>query len=449
MSKKTRFIVKISLLAAIVLAACGPEPTPTPVIQAEGLDILPEEVLNPGDILGLLACNFQTGPTSHIAPCADNPGACSPQPDEVIVGLQPSFTWDDPYVCNFDYWELQVVRNDPSFYDYGLQKALFKVLPRATLSYAISTDLQPNTRYKWQIMPSEYMYGVVRSLTKHTAFFWTGPICPPEELEKPSIFAPADGAEINGYWEINLKAAHPGDCGAEIYEYQMGKNVAFAGALVDGFYTSTLPLINGLGDPLDDCSRYYWHVRGLVGTDEGPWSTTRFFTTDFFGDECPTIYDFLPEIPEEFKWPVWPYLPAMVNMNCREGDSMAFRNIGTAFAGELYQILAVNPAATHVRLMLPAINVRCWVFLSGESPWLGALPLDPDELKFWVPELSPFPPTPIPPTPTHEPPQPSPQPECNDGVDNDGDGAIDLQDKDCKDANDDSEEPVRGSSGGG
>ena len=407
MPKKVQFIVKIIFLAAFVLVACGPEATPTPVfVPPVDLEILPDAQIDP-DILGLLACNFQTGANSSKAPCADNPGACSPSPNEVIAGLQPSFTWDNPYTCGFDYWELQVVRNDPSFPDNGINMELFKVLPNETLSYAMTEDLEPNTRYKWQIMPSEYMYGMVRSTTKHTAFFWTGPICTPFNLQKPVIFAPLDGAEFTGFWQINLKAAHPDDCGAEIYEYEMSENVDFSAPLIDGFYTSTLPLINGLGDSLDDCTRYYWRLRGLVGTDEGPWSNTRFFTTSF-GGFCPSIFDLLLEIPEDWQYPDWPFLPAVQDLNCREGDSTSHRNIGTARMGEYYQILAVNRAYTHVRLLLPTINVRCWVFLGEMMPWLGGLPINPEDLMNFVAMFDPLAPTAtptaapalIPPTPT-------------------------------------------------
>ncbi len=54
-------------------------------------------------------------------------------------------------------------------------------------------------------------------------------------------------------------------------------------------------------------------------------------------------------------------------------------------------------------------------------------------------------PTPtVTPTPTATPTQKSgggggAAPQCNDGVDNDGDGAIDLRDKECADANDNDE----------
>ena len=77
MPKKMQFVVKIVFLAAFVLVACGPEPTPTPQVFL-GEEIIVEPELPIDDFLGLLACNFQTGPNSSKAPCADNPGACSP-----------------------------------------------------------------------------------------------------------------------------------------------------------------------------------------------------------------------------------------------------------------------------------------------------------------------------------------------------------------------------------
>jgi hypothetical protein len=122
---------------------------------------------------------------------------------------------------------------------------------------------------------------------------------------------------------------------------------------------------------------------------------------------------------------------------------MASKNLGTLFKGEQAQVLAVNPEGTHVLIKEPSYNVSCWIWLGLVDLMQGDSLLDPSRLRELdsVQDAPPQPtetPTPKPasatPTPTLV-----PLPQCNDGIDNDGDKRIDGRDLQCKGPDDNSE----------
>ncbi|HEY4718705.1 MAG TPA: hypothetical protein VIH14_06800, partial [Anaerolineales bacterium] len=95
----------------------------------------------------------------------------------------------------------------------------------------------------------------------------------------------------------------------------------------------------------------------------------------------------------------------------------------------------------------PDYDGNCWVFAENLDFFLNEEPIDLVDISE---ELLPFAAYPAIPTPTPTPtftPTPNPtftpepfRPQCSDGIDNDGDGDIDMADGRCVDANDNSED---------
>jgi len=137
------------------------------------------------------------------------------------------------------------------------------------------------------------------------------------------------------------------------------------------------------------------------------------------------------------------------NANCRLGCSATFFDIvDTLFEGEMYMPLSGGDGWLLFRG--PVANQRCWAASSlvdlqyaGESISVE----DANSMSLFAegPSCPAIPTatfTPIP-TATFTPPPPTetpvPLPECSDGIDNDGDGDIDMADGRCLSPDDDDE----------
>lgn len=129
------------------------------------------------------------------------------------------------------------------------------------------------------------------------------------------------------------------------------------------------------------------------------------------------------------------------NANCRLGPSSSFFDIvDTLFMGMEYMPEAQGPDQMWLLFDGPAYEGNCWVFIDS-------LDLFCNELMVEIADISPctLPTTQYPPLPTLTPtstftPEPTERlPQCSDGIDNDSDGLVDLNDRECLDANDDDE----------
>ncbi len=439
--KTNKLLFLCTLAASLLLAACGGGPGDAVNALASIEPFLGVGTPPP-------ACDFQ----NYVSrPCLFSNDHCQPVENATLVFLQANFKWDNPYSCSLPGWDLRVVRDDPS-YPSQLQ-ALYQVLEPSVLHFQMPTKLEPNTRYFWQIGPSQYLGGVVDVSNIYEAYFWTGPLCKLSQLKAPVVYSPLNGAEVNDpFPDPALEAAHPGNCAPTAYEYQLSKEPLFNGPLIywSAFYNhSTLPNLTSPGATggggLADCETYFWRLRALNSEGAGPWTETFSFFTDY-DNECPSIFDFFPDLYlEEFLFPEpSPYAVPIENANCRLGDTLQHKNVATLFAGKPYKVTAMNPQATYVRIYEAKSAVECWVWVDlvvlGED--LGVK--TPEEIFEMVPISQP-PPVATPTfTPEPEGPTATPAPQCSDGIDNDGDGHTDYSptgagDPQCRTASDNDE----------
>lgn len=120
-------------------------------------------------------------------------------------------------------------------------------------------------------------------------------------------------------------------------------------------------------------------------------------------------------------------------VNCREGNSSQYDIADTLFADTEYSPLGRGRDNLWVQFRGPVNPVRCWVYVENLTLLLNGQPTEIEDVpESLLPYLA------YPPTATPSPTSPRP-PQCSDGIDNDGDGYIDLQDTSCTDAKDDNE----------
>lgn len=134
------------------------------------------------------------------------------------------------------------------------------------------------------------------------------------------------------------------------------------------------------------------------------------------------------------------------DVNCREGNGSMFEIADTLQDGKEYSPTGRGHDNLWVRFIGPSFQQTCWAFvdnlileINGEETLIEKIP------ESLLPFVD-YPATPTPsPTPTLTPepgrtdtPAPS-APQCSDGVDNDGDRAVDLKDKQCRSATDNDE----------
>ncbi|MEX1071520.1 MAG: M4 family metallopeptidase [Anaerolineales bacterium] len=136
------------------------------------------------------------------------------------------------------------------------------------------------------------------------------------------------------------------------------------------------------------------------------------------------------------------------NANCRLGpSSTAFENVDILFMGAEYTPMAQGPDQMWLLFDGPDYDGNCWVFVESLDLFCGAAAVeigDTSPCLLLVERYPPFPTLTPTPTFTPEPGEPTstpaaPLPECSDGIDNDGDGDIDMADGRCVDPSDNDE----------
>lgn len=132
------------------------------------------------------------------------------------------------------------------------------------------------------------------------------------------------------------------------------------------------------------------------------------------------------------------------NANCREGNASMFEIADTLFEGEEYSPIGRGFDNLWVLFEGPSFQTNCWVFIENLTLLINDEPVQIEQIsEVLLPFLN-YPPTPTPsPTLTFTP-EPSETnapsiPECSDGVDNDNDRYVDMQDPQCRNPQDDDE----------
>ena len=125
------------------------------------------------------------------------------------------------------------------------------------------------------------------------------------------------------------------------------------------------------------------------------------------------------------------------NANCRLGNSASMFDIAdTLYAGEQYTPVGRGPDNLWLAFIGPTYGARCWVYVDSLILLVNGEETVPEDVPEDFLPVIPYPPRPTP-TFTPEPEEPEPLeetpdlPACSDGIDNDGDGLIDMADGRC------------------
>lgn len=146
-----------------------------------------------------------------------------------------------------------------------------------------------------------------------------------------------------------------------------------------------------------------------------------------FGDDDPTLI----AIPIQ-------------NVNCREGNSTLFEIADTLLAGSANEPTARGVDNLWLQFAGPTYGEPCWVFVNGLTLFLNDAEVEIDMIPEAVLSIVQYPPPPtatptmIPEAEDTETPEPA-SPQCDDGIDNDGDGFVDMADRECRSSSDDDE----------
>lgn len=126
------------------------------------------------------------------------------------------------------------------------------------------------------------------------------------------------------------------------------------------------------------------------------------------------------------------------NVNCREGNSSQFEIADTLQEGNQYTPIGRGRDNMWVLFDGPSFGTKCWAYIQNLALLVNDDPVAIEEVSEELLPFVAYPPTPTPtPTPTFTP-EPF-TPECSDGIDNDGDRRIDLNDTSCSNASDNDE----------
>jgi len=129
--------------------------------------------------------------------------------------------------------------------------------------------------------------------------------------------------------------------------------------------------------------------------------------------------------------------------NCRLGPSSTFFDIAdTLLMGMQYMPVAQGPdghvAGKWLLFSGPATQTRCWVFIDNLDLFCNEVMVEISDISPCTLPVANYPPLPTA-TPEPEATETPRLPECRDGIDNDGDGDVDMADGRCTSPDDNSE----------
>ncbi|MBX3045959.1 MAG: hypothetical protein KF698_03065 [Anaerolineales bacterium] len=422
------------LLLAALLAACGGggEATPTAAPTATPDGSLP--LCSPTGLLAPIIAgptDGQIGPEHGLEVITEvyyPSTTCQPEGFERLVSLEPS-TLGDNHIINPG--PINILGGLSGYSGTG----------------QLTTTLENCTQYYWRarafVGDSYGPYSTVHTFFTNVGGDCTPPasiktVCAAADLLAPVIVSPEQDAVNPAYGtEVITEIYYPDpNCVPEYFEKEVTEAEDFSGTnyiLNPGPVNISLPVgeFSGSGQitiTLNDCTQYYLRARAVADGQNGPYSETTTFFTDFTGS-C--------SLPASFT--LAPAIVTINNANCRLGPSAThFDIVDTLYAGQSYKPIGIGPDLLWLLFRGPVYGGNCWVFVQNlEITCREQTATLTDLGRCQLPVVR-YPALPTA-TPTRVPPTATPMPQCSDGLDNDGDGYVDLQDRECKDASDNDE----------
>jgi hypothetical protein len=290
------------------------------------------------------------------APALNAPGMW-----EVVDALTPTLSWSFSAVSTSPNGDTNCV---PDGYHVDLSTGpdfmdtLGGDVAGTSTSFTPGAPLEPGKQYAWGVYAtvggSESPYGGTR-------YFFTGPMCASEALVAPTLLWPPDGGVITAAEAEDtvdgpmpmLKWEYPDPCLPEGYRIDLSTDSSFVDTSLSGGtgHPSTRWMA---GQPMEDCTTYYWRVAPINGTTLGPFSGTWSFDMAV-GESCsPGLVT-----PTTVPWttPLW---ILDVDSFCRQGPGSFYPAVATLKAGESYPMDGRN--ADNSWFVIRLIDARlCWL----------------------------------------------------------------------------------------
>ncbi|MGD0752314.1 MAG: hypothetical protein ABSA23_13020 [Anaerolineales bacterium] len=356
-----------------------------------------------GVIVLLLASSGCSFPTPGLPTCPtaglQAPVLTGPAMWSVVASLSPSLTWTYPDAsCNPQGYAIDL-RTGPLFTDH-----LGGGTGNPSTSWGPGSPLQPGREYEWGV---QAINGTTLGPPAGYNYFFTGPMCDTNALAAPSLLQPANGAIINEL-DPSLIWQYPDACLPQGYRVDLSTDPTFADTSLSGG-TGTPSTRWGPGNPLANCTVYYWKITPMNDTTLGPVSSVFSFTTQAPGI-CPkpvpvnqnpitVLGPPILEIPTPTPTMTLSPTPTQagfifipnLNANCRSGPNPVFSILDVALKGHSYLMDGRNLDGSWFRIMLTP-NEGCWVPSTAGTP-----PADLTGLRVLI---EPPTPTAVPPTAT-------------------------------------------------
>ena len=274
--------------------------------------------------------------------CACDPGSI-PVPEllrpglfEVIPDFHASLHWYNPGDCFPDGWTIKLGKNT----DYE-DPSLFGAVPSHSDTSWGAGPLDPVEQYHWKVAgvvdsPPDTIIG---AYSLPSMGFFTGPECATlADLSAPTLIAPADGAVVDTTYPIlEIDYGDPG-CLPDGLFYNLQTDPAFAGTNLLGDFHHPWNRVTP-GDPVTDCTLYYWYAAFIQDGGYGPDSEIRSFYVNESGD-CPAM-----PVPGIFK----------MNAFCRFGTFPKVwpDALYLFMEGDPVQVIARNFFKTYLQVYIP------------------------------------------------------------------------------------------------
>jgi len=314
--------------------------------------------------LALSGCVPSGGTPTCSTASLQAPSLTGPPMWSVVNSLSPSLNWTYPDPgCNPQGYAIDLMTG-PFFTD-----DLGGGTGNPSTSWSPGSPLQPGKEYAWGV---QAINGTTLGPYAGRSYFFTGPMCETSALNAPALLQPANGAVVS---ELNptLIWHYPDPCVPQGYRIDLSTDYTFADTSLSGG-TGNPSTRWGPGDPLADCTVYFWKVAPINEITLGPASGIFSFTTDVHGT-CPTP---TPAGPTPVgptpvgPTPVGPtpagfvFIPN-INSYCRFGPDPSFPWLEIAMNGQPYLLDGRNLNNDWFRIMITPSR-GCWVPAGAGTP---------------------------------------------------------------------------------